>query len=126
MVTTSLGYKRAFRSFGSFPNPSSTAQKIRMIISSVVMSDLQYGFSTYIVGFSRDDFNLHHWLDTSKRLLDVVNHVVGIFNADGEAYQVVLHAERETFLCGLFVIAHERGLLDEAFNPTEAGRNVRN
>src|SRR4051794_3435448 len=33
-----------------------------MIISSVVMSDLQYGFSTYIVGFSHDDFNLHHWL----------------------------------------------------------------
>src|SRR5436190_10934292 len=62
MVITSLGYKRAFRSFGNFPNPSSTVQKIRMIISSVVMSDLQYGFSTYIVGFSHDDFNLHHWL----------------------------------------------------------------
>jgi len=26
------------------------------------MSHLQYGFSTYIVGFSHDDFNLHHWL----------------------------------------------------------------
>ena len=62
MVTTSLGYSFAFRSFLTFPNPLSTAQKIRMIISSVVMSHLQYGLNTSIVGLSHDDFNLHHWL----------------------------------------------------------------
>src|SRR5262245_7125288 len=69
IVTTSLGYSFAFRSFGMFPNPLSTLQKIRMIINSVVMSHLQYGFSTYIVRFSHDDFNLHHWLvEQSKRI----------------------------------------------------------
>jgi len=26
------------------------------------MRHLQFGFSTLIVGFSHDDFNLHHWL----------------------------------------------------------------
>jgi len=26
------------------------------------MRYLQFGFSTLIVGFSHDDFNLHHWL----------------------------------------------------------------
>src|SRR5262245_40369223 len=62
IVTTSLGYSFAFRSFGMFPNPLSTLQKIKIIINSVVMSHLQYGFSTYIVRFSHDDFNLHHWL----------------------------------------------------------------
>ncbi len=62
MVTTLLGYRRAFRSLPIFPNPSSTAQQIRMIIISVLMSHLQYGFSTHIVSLSHDDLNLHHWL----------------------------------------------------------------
>src|SRR5260221_3049408 len=66
MVTTSLGYNFAFRSLGIIPNPLSTLQKIRMIINSVVMRYLQFGFSTLIVGVSHDDFNLHHWLNNSS------------------------------------------------------------
>jgi hypothetical protein len=33
------------------------------------MSHLQYGLNTYIVGFSHDDFNLHHWLYSSLTVL---------------------------------------------------------
>jgi hypothetical protein len=56
MVITSLGYSLALRSLGTKPKPSSTAQKIRRILISVVMGHLQYALNTSIVRLSHDDF----------------------------------------------------------------------
>ncbi len=59
-------------------------------------------------------------LDHFERLLQVLEDVVGVFDADGEAHQRVLDAQRQPLLGRLVPVADNRGLLDQALDAAEA------
>src|SRR5579859_6659855 len=58
-------------------------------------------------------------------LSQVRDNIRRIFDADGEAHEIVFDAQFQPFFGGLLVEGHERGLFDQAIYAAQAGRDVR-
>src|SRR6266481_3358420 len=56
---------------------------------------------------------------------EIGDQVVGVLDADREANQVVLDADLEPLLAAELVEAHDRGLLDQALDSAQRGRDER-